>query len=212
MRVGILGSGKVGRALGSWAASLGEVVIFASRDPEHAADAAQKAGNGAKAATLAELAADSELLLLTLPFREVRQALQSAGAGLNGKIIVDVTNPITTDRQALELGHTTSGAEEIARQFPATRVVKAFNATFAEIYEARRPAIAGHRITIFFAGDDANAKKMVKQLIHRLGFDAVDAGPLLSARCLEPLSLLNIRLGRFLGFGTDIGFSMLRHS
>jgi predicted dinucleotide-binding enzyme len=129
---------------------------------------------------------------------------------LDGKIVVDVTNPVTPDWQALELGHTMSGAEEIARQFPSARIVKAFNATFAEIYQARRTGIDGHAITIFFAGDDGAAKFTVPQLIQRLGFDAVDAGPLLSARCKEPLSLLNIRLGRFLGLGTTIGFSLLR--
>jgi predicted dinucleotide-binding enzyme len=180
---------------------------FTSRDPKHAEEAAQKAGHDAKAAALV---ADSELILLMLPFSDVKGVLEGVRNKLDGKTVVDVTNPVTPDRQALELGHTTSGAEEIARQFPAAHVVKAFNATFAEIYQARRTGIDGHAITIFFAGDDAAAKDSVRQLILRLGFDAVDAGPLVSARCLEPLSLLNIRLGRFLGFGTTIGFSLLR--
>jgi hypothetical protein len=93
---------------------------------------------------------------------------------LDGKIIIDVTNPAPADRQELENGHTTSGAEEIARQFPSARIVKAFNTTFAEIYQARRTGIDGHAITIFFAGDDAEAKETVRQLIQRLGFDAAD--------------------------------------
>jgi predicted dinucleotide-binding enzyme len=207
MKVGIIGSGKVGHALGSWIAAAGDAVSFTSRDPKHAEEAAQKAGHDAKAAALV---ADSELILLMLPFSDVKGVLEGVRNKLDGKTVVDVTNPVTPDRQALELGHTTSGAEEIARQFPAAHVVKAFNATFAEIYQARRTGIDGHAITIFFAGDDAAAKDSVRQLILRLGFDAVDAGPLVSARCLEPLSLLNIRLGRFLGFGTTIGFSLLR--
>jgi predicted dinucleotide-binding enzyme len=207
MKVGIIGSGKVGHALGSWIAATGDAVSFTSRDPKHAEEAAQKAGHDAKAAALV---ADSELILLMLPFSDVKGVLEGVRNKLDGKTVVDVTNPVTPDRQALELGHTTSGAEEIARQFPAAHVVKAFNATFAEIYQARRTGIDGHAITIFFAGDDAAAKDSVRQLILRLGFDAVDAGPLVSARCLEPLSLLNIRLGRFLGFGTTIGFSLLR--
>jgi predicted dinucleotide-binding enzyme len=210
MKIGIIGSGKVGQALGSWIAGTGGSVTFTSRDPKHAEEAALKAGHGAKATTIGELVADSELVLLTLPFRDALSVLEGVGDKLDGKIVVDVTNPVTPDRQALEIGHTTSGAEEIARQFPSARIVKAFNATFAEIYQARRTGIDGHAITIFFAGDDAAAKGTVRQLIQRLGFDAVDAGPLLSARCLEPLSLLNIRLGRFLGLGTTIGFSLLR--
>ncbi len=210
MKVGIIGSGKVGRALGGWIAATGASVIFSSRDPKHAEEAARQAANGAQAAPVRDLIRDSEVVLLTLPFREVRAVLEEARDELQGKIIVDVTNPVTPDRQELEIGHTTSGAEEIARRFPAARIVKAFNATFAEIYQARRTTIAGQPITIFFAGDDAAAKDKVQQLIRRLGFDAVDAGPLVSARCLEPLSLLNIRLGRFLGLGTSIGFSLLR--
>jgi 8-hydroxy-5-deazaflavin:NADPH oxidoreductase len=210
--IGIIGSGKVGRALGSWIASTGALVSFTSRDPKHAEEAALKAGNGAKAVPVAELVRDCELILLTLPFRDVSRVLEDTRHELNCKVVVDVTNPVTPDRQELEIGHTTSGAEEIALQFPSAFVVKAFNATFAEIYEARRTKIDGHAITIFFAGDDALAKDKVSQLILNLGFDAVDAGPLRSSRCLEPMSLLNIRMGRFLGLGTTIGFSLVRES
>jgi hypothetical protein len=212
MRVGIIGSGKVGQALGSWIAATGDSVTFTSRDPKHAQEAATEADHSAKAATLADLVADCEIILLTLPYHDVAPVLEGVRDKLDGKIVIDVTNPVTPDRQALEIRHTTSGAEEIARQFPSARIVKAFNATFAEIYQARRTGIDGHAITIFFAGDDVTAKGSVRQLIERLGFDAVDAGPLVSARCLEPLSLLNIRLGRFLGLGTTIGFSLLRDS
>jgi 8-hydroxy-5-deazaflavin:NADPH oxidoreductase len=90
-------------------------------------------------------------------------------------------------------------------------VVKAFNAVFAEVYASQNPKIDGQTISIFFAGDDAEAKQKVGELIERLGFDAVDAGPLQNARYLEPLSLLNIHLGRVLGFGTQIGFALLRN-
>jgi predicted dinucleotide-binding enzyme len=211
-QVGVIGSGKVGQALGSWIAAVGLAVVFTSRDSKHAEQAARTSGNGATAASLVATVRNSRILLLTLPFRDAGNVLDGVRGDLGGKIIVDVTNPVTDDRQDLEIGHTTSGAEEIARQFPSARVVKAFNATFAEIYQARRTKIAGKTITVFFAGDDASAKEQVKQLIERLGFDAVDAGPLASARCLEPMSLLNIRLGRFLGLGTEIAFSLLRES
>lgn len=210
MEIGIIGSGKVGQALGSWFAAAGTSVAFSSRDAAHAEEAALKAGHEAKAMSVADLVRNCDVVFLTLPYDDVSEVLQSVGGGLNSRIIVDVTNPVTQDRQELKIGHTTSGAEEIARQFPCALIVKAFNSTFAEIYEARLTKIAGQAITIFYAGDDASAKEKVKQLIQRLGFDAVDAGPLLSARCLEPMSLLNIRLGRFLGFGTTIGFSLLR--
>src|SRR5580693_8780730 len=190
VEIGIIGSGKVGQALGSWFAAADASVGFSSRDPIHAEEAALKAGQGAKAMSVADLVHNCDVVFLTLPYDDVSEVLRSVGGALNSKIIVDVTNPVTQDRQELKIGHTTSGAEEIARQFPS--------------------ALAGQAITIFYAGDDASAKEKVKRLILRLGFDAVDTGPLLSARCLEPMSLLNIRLGRFLGFGTTIGFSLVR--
>jgi predicted dinucleotide-binding enzyme len=173
MQVGIIGSGKVGKALGSWLAAAGFSILFTSRDQEHAKEAVQRAGH-------------------------------------NSKALVDVTNPITPDRRRLIVGHTTSGAEEIAREFPTANVVKAFNAVFAEVYQSQNAQIDGHAITVFFAGDSAGAKAQVRELIVRLGFDAVDAGPLENARYLEPLSMLNIQLGRFLGLGTQIGFGLLK--
>jgi predicted dinucleotide-binding enzyme len=86
-------------------------------------------------------------------------------------------------------------------------VVKAFNAVFAEVYQSQNAQIAGHAITIFVAGDAPEAKGDVRDLILRMGFEAVDAGPLENARYLEPLSMLNIQLGRFLGLGTQIAFT-----
>lgn len=210
MNLGIVGSGKVGGALGAWAAKTGYAVTFASRDENHARAAAQHAGHGAKALPLAALMDESELILLTLPYAEISTALLPERRRLAGKTLVDVTNPITADHRALAIGHTTSGAEEIAKQFPEARVVKAFNAVFAEVYASQNPTINTQTISIFFAGDNAESKELVEELIGRLGFDPVDAGPLQNARYLEPLSLLNIHLGRVLGFGTRIGFALLR--
>jgi 8-hydroxy-5-deazaflavin:NADPH oxidoreductase len=210
MKLGILGSGKVGSALGAWAAKAGYQVAFTARNESHAREAAQHAGHHAKALPLRELIDESELILLTLPYAEVKKALNPMREHLGRKIIVDVTNPITPDHKALVLGHTTSGAEEIAKLSMDVSVVKAFNAVFAEVYASQDPKIDGQTISVFFAGDDAEAKQKVGELIERLGFDAVDAGPLQNARYLEPLSLLNIHLGRVLGYGTRIGFGLLR--
>jgi predicted dinucleotide-binding enzyme len=210
MQIGIIGSGRVGRALGAWFAKAGFHPLFASRNQMHAMEAAQLAGHDAKPATIVELVRESDVILLTLPFGEIGNALATAREQLAGKTLVDVTNPISPDHRSLTIGHIYSGAEEIARQFPAARVVKAFNAVFAEVYAGQNPQIDGRTITIFFAGDNPHAKASVRELITGLGFDAVDAGPLANSRYLEPLSLLNIHLGRVLGFGTQIGFSLLR--
>ena len=210
MQIGIIGSGRVGKGLGAWCAKIGFSVLFSSRNQTHAVEAAQMAGHGAKSATTAALVQEADTILLTLPFGESGNALDTVRDLLHGKTLVDVTNPISPDHRALTIGHTHSGAEAIARQFPTANVVKAFNAVFAEVYAAQKPQIDGRAITIFFAGDNLDAKADVRKLITKLGFDAVDAGPLANSRYLEPLSLLNIHLGRVLGFGTEIGFSLLR--
>lgn len=210
MHIGIIGSGKVGRALGAWFAKTGFPVVFASRNQTHAAEAAQAAGNDAQFAATSEVVRRSEVILLTLPFGEINSALEPAREFLSGRTLIDVTNPITADHRALSIGHTRSGAEEIARQFPTANVVKAFNAVFAEVYAAQQAHIDGRAISVFFAGDNPAAKANVRELISRVGFDAVDAGPLANSRYLEPLSLLNIHLGRVLGFGSHIGFALLR--
>ncbi len=211
MRLGFIGSGKVGSALGAWAAKAGYEVPFTAKDENHAREAARKAGHGAKALPLRDLVDESDLILLTLPYGEVKKALQPVQAHLARKTVVDVTNPITPDHKSLLIGHTTSGAEEIAKVLDESYVVKAFNAVFAEVYASQNPKIDGQTISIILAGDDTEAKQEVKELIVKLGFDAVDAGPLQSARYLEPLSLLNIHLGRVEGLGTEIGFALLRH-
>src|ERR1700732_4768604 len=210
MRLGIIGSGKVGSALGAWGAKAGYGVAFTSRNEGHAREAAQHAGHGAKALPLRELIDESQLILLALPYAEVKKALGPMREHLGRKTIIDVTNPITPDHKSLLLGHTISGAEEIARLFLDANVVKAFNSVFSEVYASQNPKIGGQTVSIFFAGDDVEAKEKVGELIDRLGFDPVDAGPLHNARYLEPLSLLNIHLGRVLGLGTHIGFALLR--
>jgi 8-hydroxy-5-deazaflavin:NADPH oxidoreductase len=210
MIVGIVGSGKVGKALGAWAEAAGCHVLFTSRKAADAQEAARRAGSRAQGVDIATVVRESDLILLTLPFTEIAGVLTPLGSQIDSKILVDVSNPITPDRRDLTIGHTSSGAEEIARQFPKARIVKGFNAVFAEVYESRRPEIDGQPISIFYAGDNAEAKSAVRRFITTLGFDAVDAGSLHNARYLEPLSLLNITLGRELGYGTQIGFSLKR--
>jgi hypothetical protein len=209
-QIGVIGSGRVGKALGSWIVKAGFSVVFTSRDLAHAGEAASAAGQNARALPLEEALQESEIVLLTLPYKGVGALLESGSALLRGKIVVDVTNPVSDDRKSLLIGHDTSGAEEIAKKIPEAKVVKAFNTVFAEVYSSQDPVIYGHAISICFAGDDATAKEAIKTIIEKLGFDAVDAGPLKNARYLEPLSFLNIQLGRMLGYGTRIGFSLLR--
>ena len=205
----IIGTGNVGGAIGRWAARVGYTVVYAHHDLQKAEHAALETGHGATAVPLREVAAQATLILLAVPFASVPEVIRAIEP-LHGKILIDVTNPLTPDHRDLAFGHNRSGAEEIERQSAGAQVVKAFNATFAEVYASGNPFIDGKRVTIFYAGNDDDAKRMVARLIEAMGFNAVDAGPLASARYLEPLSMLNIRLGRFLGLGTRIGYHLLQ--
>src|SRR5206468_2384708 len=114
---------------------------------------------------------------------------------LNRRAVVDITNPLTPDYMGLAIGHTTSAAEEIQKAFPGAKVVKAFNTVFAQVL-ADGPKLADATVPVFFAGDDAAAKELVRSLIESMGFIPVDAGGLKNARYLEPLAGLNIYFGR----------------
>jgi 8-hydroxy-5-deazaflavin:NADPH oxidoreductase len=105
MQIGIIGSGIVGRALGAWLAKAGFSVFFASRNQAHAIEAAQIAGFGARSTTITTLVRESDVIFLTRPFSEIGNALATAREFLAGKILVDVTNPISPDRRELIIGH-----------------------------------------------------------------------------------------------------------
>ncbi len=141
-----------------------------------------------------------------MPFGAIDDVVKTAGDALAGKTLVDVTNMLD-DSMNLAVGHTTSGAEELQKKLPKTRVVKAFNTVFAQHMDTGR--LGNQPLTAFAAGDDAAAKTAVLELARGIGFDAVDAGPLRNARLLEPLGFLNIQLGFMLKMGPQIGFKLL---
>lgn len=209
MRIGIIGSGNVGGALGTrWAAG-GHTVVFASRNPGSAAmmELTARAWNGARAATAAEAAAASEVIVLATPWPGTRAAVLGLGS-LEGKILVDATNPLLDGLAGLEYGTTTSGAEQVAAWAPGARVVKAFNTVGNNVMADT--AFAGGKPVLFYCGDDGDAKAAVDGLAAELGFDARDAGGLAQARLLEPLALLWIRLALFQGLGRGFAFQVLQ--
>jgi len=210
MKLAVIGSGNIGKSIGAWAAKVGYEVIFSAKNESHAAEAAKLAGNNAKSASVLKAVESAELILLAVPYTVALEILPGMKSLLNGKVLIDASNPLTADYSALTIGFSTSAAEEIAKLVPEANVVKAFNTVFAQVYVAQNPQINGKKIAVFYAGDNDDAKKQVAELITKLGFDAVNAGPLASSRNLEPLALLNITLGYGLGNGTSIGFSFNR--
>ena len=209
MNIGIIGSGHMGSGLGRIWAKKGHSVIFSySRSSEKLTTLASAIPN-AKAGTPAEAAAQSDVVLLAVRWSNVPDALKQAG-DLKGKIVIDCTNPLKPDMSGLALGHTTSAAEEIEKMAPGARVVKAFNTAFAQVYQEGNRLFGSRMATMFYCGDDAEAKSTVSRLINDIGFEPVDSGPLTSARYLEPLAMLVITLGYGQGMGTNIALNLIR--
>lgn len=192
MKIGIIGKGNVGTAIGEGLSRKGHEVKFGHRDPKEPVADATKWG---------------EVIILAVPYENVTDAAKAIGSAADGKVLLDVTNAIG-DNMNLAIGFSTSAAEELQKKLPKARVVKAFNTVFAANQSTGK--VGDEQITLFVAGDDAEAKKTVMLLGRDIGFDSVDAGPLRSARYLEPMAMLLINLGYGLGMGTKIGYKLVK--
>lgn len=202
MRIGIIGAGNVGGTLGRRWAGAGHEVVFGTRHPGRV-----ETPPGARAAGVREAAEHGEVVVLATPWDGVREALAAAG-DLTSKVLLDCTNPVKADLSGLEIGHTTSAAEQVAALAPGAHVVKIFNSTGAG--NMADPLYGEQAATMFHCGDDAGAKGVAAGLAADLGFEAVDAGPLRNARLLEPLAMLWISLAYVQGLGPGIAFKLLR--
>jgi hypothetical protein len=209
MRIGVLGTGMVGGALGVGWARCGHDVVWGAREPgdgKHAALVA-RAGGAARVATVAEAAAGAEVVTLAVPWPAVRATLTVCG-DLAGTVLLDCTNPLRPDLSGLELGFDVSGGEQVAAWAPRARVVKAFNTVGVRVMED--PLVAGHRATLLYCGDDEDARQVAAELGRDLGFEPVDAGGLVQARLLEPLAMLWISLAFGQRLGPDFAFTLIR--
>jgi len=208
MHIGIIGTGAMGGALGKLWAGQGHTVTFSySRDWQKLERLAQEAGHAAKAGTLQEAAA-GDVVLISVLWSRIDDALVAAGS-LRGKIVVDCMLPMTADDSDLAIGHTTSGGEQLAEKSGA-RVVKAFNQIFSDALAADNRQFGDDTPTMFYCGDDAESKRVVRGLIQQAGFEPVDAGKLERSRFLEPLGLLIGTLALEEGWGPQIGLKLLR--
>ncbi len=209
MKIGIIGAGNVGGTLGTAWARKGHQIFFGVPRPqeEKMRTLLQKAGPNAQAGTPAAAAAFGEVVAFATPWPATQAAVKEAG-DLTGKIVIDCTNPLKPDLSGLEIGHTTSAAEQVAGWARGAKVCKAFNTTGFNIMA--EPVINGVRTVMFVCGDDAAAKQAVLKLAADVGFDPVDAGPLTQARLLEPWAMLWISLAFQGAAGRDFGFALLR--
>jgi len=208
MNVTVIGAGNMGSALVKQLTNAGHQVNVTARNLDKAKTLASE-NPGASAVPAEGAAANSDIIVLATGYEDAVEALRSVG-NLQDKVVIDITNPLTADYMGLTIGHSTSAGEEIAKAVPGVHVVKAFNTVFAQVLNEGADFVAGRKVSVFVAGDNAQAKQSVTELAESMGFETIDAGGLKNARYLEPLAGLNIYLGYGAGLGTAIAPTWLR--
>jgi len=188
--IAVIGTGNVGSALGTAAAKAGYDVVFASQHADKASEVAAAAGATA-VATPRDAAAAADIVVLAVPFTAFPEIAAQIAPVVDGKIVVDPSNPLKADYSGLALSDS-SGAEELARLLPRSKVVKAFNTLFAG--NTAHPDALGFQLDSLFATDDDAAKDAVCGLSTSIGFRPIHVGPLAASRELEAMAWLNIRL------------------
>ena len=209
MKIAVLGTGRVGGTLGHRWAEKGHYVVFGSRNP--ATPKVQQLVSGSEgrlqATDIRSAVAPAHVVLLAVPWQSAQACIEKAG-DLAGKVLIDCTNPLNSQFDGLDLGFTTSGSERIAQWAQGAKVVKAFNTVSAATMAD--PAYGEQQATMFYCGDDVQAKAVVHQLAEDLGLEPVDAGPLYIARHLEPLAMLYIHLANRKGWGSNCAFKIMK--
>ena len=209
MKLAVVGTGGVGAALGMRWGAAGHAVTYGSRAPQSEKVQQLVAKSATKAAAMSphEAIVGADAILFAVPWPAARETLVQLG-DLTGRTLIDCTNPLLSDMSGIELGHVISAGEQIAAWTPGAKIVKAFNS--ASVKVMLDPQFGEHRATMFYCGDDAAAKLVVRQLIEDVGFDPVDAGSLSSSRYLEPLAMLYIHLAFRQGLGSNCAFKIMR--
>lgn len=213
MKVGILGTGDVGKALGKAFIALGHEVKMGSREAGNgkAIEWASTSGINASTGTFADAVKFGDIVVLALLWSGTENALKLAGPqNFGGKVVIDATNPLVYEpgkTPALALGHTDSGGEQVQRWLPSAHVVKAFNTVgFAHMF---KPDFPCGPPDMFIAGNDTAAKDSVTAILKDFGWATIDTGGIEGSRLLEPLCIL------WVGYGISTGtwnhaFKLLR--
>jgi len=177
--IGLIGAGHIGSQLGRLAVRHGyDVVVSNSRGPDTLKELVEELGARARAGTSQQAAEAGDIVVVTIPLKNISDL---PAAPLRGKIVIDTNNYYPQrDGHIAELDdEKTTTAELLQRHLPASKVVKAFNHIYAAALTTDgQPAGTANRRALAIAGNDAEAKRIVAQLIDRFGFDVVDIGPL----------------------------------
>lgn len=193
MKIGVLGSGDVGRTLGAGLTARGHEVKLGTREPgsEKVKAWLAKAGGKTSAGTFAEAAQFAELAILATAWSGTENAVRLAGAqNLKDKVVIDATNPLAMGPGglALAIAGNDSAGERVQKWLPGAHVVKAFNTVGnAHMVDPRFP---GGPPDMFIAGNDEAAKKKVGEIAASLGWPVIDLGGIEASRYLEPLAMV----------------------
>lgn len=197
MNITIIGAGNMGRGIATRAIAGGHKVTFVDANPE----TAQKAATDLKAEVGTLETPLGDVVVLAVWYGTNIEIAKQLGNKLAGKVVVDIANPLNSTYDGLATAPDSSSAEDLAKALASkasgAKVVKAFNTTYAGTLMAGE--VAGQKLDVFIAGDDADAKAKVAQIITDGGMRAVDAGPLNRARQIEGMQLLHIVLQGSLG-------------
>lgn len=203
MKITIIGGGSVGKALGEGWARNDHEIVFGVRDPD-------KGGfpEGTHAVGVSSSTQGSDVVVLAVPYWKTDEVLDALDLGdLKGKIILDVRNPLTPEKQ-WAVGFSTSAAEDLQKRLPDSKVVKAINTVFSDTMDGGRRN--GETLNSFVAADDEQAKAVGMKLSRDLGLEAIDAGGLAAARYVEALGAFEVHLGANTSTGWDIGLRLVQ--
>jgi len=191
MKIGILGSGDVGKSFARAFSSLGHDVKIGSRTPEKLNDFVAQAGPRVTASTFKETARFGDVIVVATLGVGTQEAITLADPeNFSGKVTIDATNPLEFSPGGppkLAVGHTDSLGERVQRWAPKAKVVKAFNTVGNPLFF--KPQFPGGPPDMFMCGNDADAKKRVSQICSDFGWGAIDIGGIESSRYLEPMCM-----------------------
>lgn len=206
MKLGIIGAGSLGTALGERYARRGHTVMFGGEASAHDAAVRLRLRMGSNS----ETAAFADVVILAVPFAAIDAALADAGP-LRGRVLWSCVNAIRRDYTGLAIGFDNSAAEEVARRAPGARVVAAVPPFAQAIAKGSLCYERDLAPTVFICGDDRAAKRVVEELVLELGAHPVDAGALTAARLVEPAMMLAVSIA-YAGVPRDVGLRLLERS
>jgi hypothetical protein len=186
MKIGIIGSGRMGSALGKLWAKAGHQVFFSSRNPEKLTDLVAQVGSNAQAGSVTDAAQFGEVIVLGVNFGTLDDAVQMLGSAVNGKLVIDLTNPIKWEAGSMTraLPEGISGGQALQQKLPQAHVYKAFSNS-PQNWLIEHPHRQPDLVAMPIAGDHVPLRSIVEQLIRDAGFEPVYIGGLDQAGRME---------------------------